>query len=116
MMIVDTNVLSEVMKPVPSERVLHWLASHPAAALYTTSITVAEVFYGIGILPDGNRRATLQAGADLMFEKYFHSRILPIDSAAARAYPSTAQQRVHTSPSRLPAAPPDGLLRGPTRR
>jgi predicted nucleic acid-binding protein len=66
MIILDTNVLSELMKPKPSARVVTWVARQPAAELFTTSITEAEIFYGIELLAKGKRREGLLAAADAM--------------------------------------------------
>ncbi len=56
MIILDTNVLSELMRPMPSTRVVAWVAKQPAAELFTTSITEAEIFYGLELLTKGKRR------------------------------------------------------------
>ena len=93
MIILDTNVLSEVMRPVPTAEVLHWLARHPASSLFTTTITQAEILYGLELLPKGKRRAALQFAVDAMFEEDFADRILPFDSDAARVFPQIAASR-----------------------
>ena len=67
MIILDTNVLSELMRPKPSARVVAWVAKQPAAELFTTSITEAEIFYGIELLGKGKRREGLLAAAEAMF-------------------------------------------------
>jgi predicted nucleic acid-binding protein len=54
--VLDTNVLSEVMRPQPSARVLEWMRAEPLASLFTTAITEAELLYGIALLPHGRRR------------------------------------------------------------
>jgi predicted nucleic acid-binding protein len=59
MIVLDTNVLSEVMKPKPSAQVLLWMAAYPRERLFITTITQAEVLYGVWILPAGKRRAAL---------------------------------------------------------
>ena len=56
MIILDTNVVSEILRPMPSATVLEWMRSEPALALFTTAITEAELLYGIALLPDGRRR------------------------------------------------------------
>jgi len=93
MIILDTNVLSETMKPVPAAEVLQWLASQPAARLFTTSISQAEILYGLEIMPKGKRRAALQTEAEAMFEEDFAGRILPFDADAARLFPHIAASR-----------------------
>jgi len=93
MIILDTNVLSEVMKPAPSARVLKWFAKEPASGLFTTTITQAEILYGIELLPKGRRRTALESAVEAMFEKDFAERILPFDSNAARVFPKIAAAR-----------------------
>jgi len=64
--ILDTNVLSELMKPAPTGNVVDWVAAQPAGSLYTTSITQAEVLHGLMLLPRGRRRGALEAAATSM--------------------------------------------------
>jgi hypothetical protein len=73
MIILDTNVLSELMRPKPSPRVVAWVARQPATELFTTSITEAEVFYGIELLTKGKRRERLLAAAEAMFAEDFRA-------------------------------------------
>ena len=63
MIILDTNVLSELMRPKPSASVLAWIARQAEAELSTTAITEAEIFYGIEVLPRGKRREHLTTAA-----------------------------------------------------
>jgi toxin FitB len=93
MIILDTNVLSEVMRPSPAARVLRWLAKHPPNELFTTTITQAEILFGIELLPSGRRRAALQSAVEAMFDVDFAGRILPFDSGAARRFPRIAAAR-----------------------
>jgi toxin FitB len=93
MIILDTNVLSEVMRPTPAPEVLRWVAAQPTSGLFTTAITQAEILYGIEILPKGKRRAALQSAVHAMFEEDFAGRILPFDSDAARLFPHIAASR-----------------------
>lgn len=86
MIICDSNILSEAMKPSPAPEVLRWLAAFPASSLLTTTITQAEILYGIKILPKGKRRAALELAAEAMFEEDFAARVLPFDSDAAREF------------------------------
>jgi len=86
--LLDTNVLSEVVKPFPSEIVLDWLAAQIPVELFTTTITLAEVLYGVESLPPGKRRTRLLEEAELMFAEDFAGRILPFDEDAARAFAS----------------------------
>ncbi len=91
--ILDTNVVSEPMLPSPSATVLTWWSRQQPGALFITSVTVAEILYGIELLPHGKRRAALLAGAELMFGKVLAGRILPFDEDAARAFPGIAASR-----------------------
>jgi predicted nucleic acid-binding protein len=93
MIVLDTNVLSEALRPKPSARVLAWLASHPRTALFTTSITEAEIHFGLELLPAGKRRSALTDAVALMFEADFPGRVLPFDSSAAREYAILAASR-----------------------
>ena len=93
MIILDTNVVSEVMRLTPAPEVLNWLAAQPAARLFTTTITQAEIFYGIELLPKSKRRLALQSAAQAMFEEDFAGRILPFDSDAANMFPHIASSR-----------------------
>ena len=93
MIILDTNVVSELMKATPAERVLGWIATQPASALYTTSITEAEILHGLALLPTGKRRNALESAAEAMLSEDFAGRILPFGSDAARAYARIAADR-----------------------
>jgi len=93
MIVVDTNVVSELMKPAPNETVSRWAAGRPSSSLYISTITQAEILLGIGLLPKGMRRSNLQSAAETMFEAVFAGRILPFDEDAARALPGIAVQR-----------------------
>ena len=86
MIIVDTNVLSEVMKVSPSPRVVEWWNSHPETELYLSSITQAEILAEIELLPKGKRRAATAQAAEAMFQEDFADRILPFDGEAAREF------------------------------
>jgi predicted nucleic acid-binding protein len=91
--VLDTNVLSELMKPRPAESVLRWMAAQPATSLYTTSITQAEILHGIMLLPSGKRRSAFEAAAEAMFKEDFGGRVLPFGSDAAHLYARIAAQR-----------------------
>ena len=93
MIILDTNVLSELMRREPSSRVVAWAAEQPVNELFTTSVTQAEIFYGIELLPGGKRRTRLLAAAEAMFAEDLRSRILPFESDAARAFSRIAARR-----------------------
>jgi len=93
MIILDTNVLSELMRPKPSARVVAWVAKQPAVELCTTSITEAEIFYGIELLGKGKRREGLLAAAEAMFTEDLGGRILGFESDSARAFSKIAAYR-----------------------
>lgn len=85
MIVVDTNVVSELMRPAPAPEVRAWAARQDSRDLYTTAITVAEVLYGIERLPAGRRRDELMAAAVGVFGR-FAEKILPFDILAAEQY------------------------------
>jgi toxin FitB len=93
MIVLDTNVLSELMKPLRSEAVLAWLSTQQVDDLFVTTITVAEVLYGIELLPKGKRRDGLERQADAMLTQDFAGRILPFDDPAARIFSMLAAGR-----------------------
>lgn len=93
MLILDTNVLSELMRPEPSEKVVEWLSEQPARNLYTTSITKAEILHGVLLLPDGRRKDAFAAAAEAMFSEDFESRLVSFDGHAAAAYARIATDR-----------------------
>ncbi|MGA8907218.1 MAG: type II toxin-antitoxin system VapC family toxin [Acidobacteriaceae bacterium] len=86
MIVLDTNVISELMRPQPEPAVLNWVAMQPRATLYTTSINRAEILFGIEALPEGRRRAALADAAAAMFDEDLAGRVLPFDAAAASRY------------------------------
>ncbi len=93
MILLDTNVISELMRAEPAQAVLDWFAQHDASDLFISAITEAELRTGVAILPEGQRRNRLQQAIDAMIDQDFQSRVLPFDSAAARAYADIAAQR-----------------------
>lgn len=93
MIILDTNVLSEFMRPRPAPAVLTWAAKYPATDLFTTAITEAEIFLGIELLSKGKRREGLRAAAEAMFAEDLAGRVLGFDSEAARVYSRIAAER-----------------------
>jgi predicted nucleic acid-binding protein len=93
MIVLDTNVLSEALRPSPSDRVLRWLAAQQPAAVSITTITQAEVLYGIEILPPGRRRLRLAAAVEKIFAEDFQGRILPFDEDAARVFAKIVADR-----------------------
>src|SRR5271165_1010886 len=92
MVIVDTNVLSELMRPSPAKIVLDWVQGHSGRDVFTTAITVAEIRYGIERLPEGRRQQTLRAAAVEIFSA-FGDKLLPFDAAAAEQYALVVSDR-----------------------
>ena len=93
MIVLDTNVLSEALKPTPAEPVLNWLAAQDPAAVFTTAITQAEVLYGVEVLPAGQRRSKLSSVIEKLFADEFRGRVLPFDEGAARLFPKLVANR-----------------------
>lgn len=93
MIVLDTTVLSEMMRPAPDATITNWVATQSAANLFVTTITQAEILHGVLLLPQGRRRDAIEVAADAMFEEDFAGRILPFSSLAARAYAEIAVAR-----------------------
>jgi hypothetical protein len=91
--LLDTNVLSELMRPSPAASVVRWIAAWPVASLFICTITEAELRYGLALTPPGRRRDALLAQASAMLAEDFAGRILPFDSPAASAYAGIAAER-----------------------
>ena len=85
MILLDTNVVSEAMKPQPHLGVRNWLDAQAAETLFLSSVTIAELMFGVGALPDGKRKDNLAAAVEGVLE-LFAARILPFDTEAARRY------------------------------
>lgn len=92
MIVVDTNVTSELMKPSPLLAVVAWVRDRSPAELYTTSITLAEIGYGIERLAEGRRKALLKAAAEEVFAA-FSSQVLAFDALAALEYAKVVSDR-----------------------
>jgi len=90
--VVDTNVVSELMRPSPSSQVREWVSARPPGELCTTAITVAEIRYGLERLPDGRRKDSLLAAATEVFAA-FSEFIHPFDADAAVWYATIVAQR-----------------------
>ena len=93
MFVLDTNVASEIMRPAPASTVMAWIAGRNAEELFLTAISEAELLYGVAIMPAGRRRAMLEDSMTRWLALGFGERILPFDSAAARAYAEIAAGR-----------------------
>jgi len=93
MIVLDTNVISELMRARPAASVLAWVNAQPALQLYTTSVTEAVIRFGIAALPRGKRRDALRAAAEAMFEHDLAGRVLPFAREAARVYADIVSAR-----------------------
>ena len=93
MVVIDTNVVSELMRPAPEPAVLAWFSRQDSADLYLSAVSEAELRAGAAILPAGRRRDRLAAEVDAVVREDFAGRVLPFDSAAARAYAAIAASR-----------------------
>ena len=106
MILLDTNVISEAMKPAPDDTVRAWLDEQAAETLYLSSVTIAELLYGIGALPAGKRKDRLTEALDGVME-LFANRILPFDITAAQRYADLAV-KARTAGKGFPT--PDGYI------
>jgi predicted nucleic acid-binding protein len=93
MIVLDTNVLSELMRPSPSTKVDAWASDQASSNLYTTAVTQAEILHGVMLMPAGKRREAIQAAAERMFAEDFADRVLSFDSQAAAMYAEIATAR-----------------------
>lgn len=91
--VLDTHVLSELMRARPAPAVSAWVNARANASLFTTSITQAEMWLGARVLRPGRRRQELEDMLKLIFDEDFGGRIYPFDSAAASAYADILSQR-----------------------
>jgi predicted nucleic acid-binding protein len=106
MILLDTNVISEAIKPAPHPGVRAWLDAQAAETLFLSSVTVAELSFGIGALPAGRRKAALAAALEGVLE-VFAGRVLAFDTAAARCYGDLAVRARAAGPG-FPT--PDGTI------
>ena len=86
MIVLDTPIISELMRDRPHTGVRSWLDERPTRELFVTAVTEAEVLTGIAFLPEGRRRRALSDAADRALSGLFGGRVLPFDSTAAQAY------------------------------
>ncbi len=93
MIVLDTNVLSEALRPVPEPLVLDWLSNQPRASLFITTVTRAEILYGFRILTDGKRRRRLWDAAMKILDEDFADQILSFDSEAADVFADIAASK-----------------------
>ncbi|MET4130839.1 type II toxin-antitoxin system VapC family toxin [Roseovarius sp. MBR-6] len=93
MIILDTNVISELLRPAPEPKVEHWLSAQDGLSIYLTSISEAELRYRLAIMGQAARRAALVDAVDRVLREDFAGRILPFDSDAAQSYATIAAAR-----------------------
>ena len=93
MVLLDTNVVSELMLASPNQDVLAWVDNQPSRELFVTAITEAEIRTGVAFLPEGARRRGLLDAVERILGGLFADRVLPFDSSAARAYADIAAAR-----------------------
>jgi predicted nucleic acid-binding protein len=91
--VLDTNVVSEAMSPRPHAGVLAWIAGQPRSELFTTSVTKAEILYGIAILPPGRRKLGFAEMAERIFNVSFAERVLAFHAGAAAHYAEVTMMR-----------------------
>lgn len=106
MILLDTNVVSEAMRPEPHPAVRNWLNEQSAETLYLSSVTLAELLFGIAALPAGKRKNTLESALDGLME-LFGDRVLSFDLDAARHY---AELAVTARTAGLGFPTPDGYI------
>lgn len=93
MIVIDTNVLSELLKREPDQNVKSWMSRQPMTSVFTTTVTQAEILYGVALLPDGKRKNKMMEAVQTLFLKRFMGRILPFDIEAAVDYAEIASLR-----------------------
>ena len=93
MIILDTNIVYELMRPSPEPRVLRWFGGQAAEDLHVTAVTMAETLHGIELIAAARRREVVRAAAEKMFESVFTDRILAFEDRAARAFSQIASSR-----------------------
>jgi predicted nucleic acid-binding protein len=91
--VLDTNVLSELLRPEPEPRVMAWLDEQPRASVFTSAVTQGEILYGIRLLPDGQRRRKLWEAAVAIFTEDFSGHVLGFDGDAAGHYAEIGASR-----------------------
>jgi predicted nucleic acid-binding protein len=104
MVLLDTSVVSEVIKPHPDTAVARWLAKQPEASVFVCAVTEAELRFGVAIMPEGRRRDALASLIEGIVGQDFVGRNLPFDSRAAMAYATLSALRRHAG---RPISTPD---------
>ncbi|MDZ4760904.1 MAG: type II toxin-antitoxin system VapC family toxin [Alphaproteobacteria bacterium] len=109
MIVLDTNVVSELMKPAPDAAVAAWLVARPDISLVTTAITVSEIMFGLHRLPEGRRKASLVDRFETLVDEGL--LVLPLDDASAR---EAGRHRAMRQAQGLPSQALDMLIAGIT--
>ena len=86
MILLDTNVISELMRPHPERAVLKWIQSYPRAELWTSSVVIAELLSGIELMTAGHKRDALRESVEGMIAEDFRGQVLSFNVAASRCY------------------------------
>ena len=113
MIILDTNVVSETMRPRPDESALRWLDSQLQTDLYVTSISISEIFFGLECMADGRRKLDLKARLQKLLARGFDGRILDFTLESARHYGAIMAARRAAG---RPLAAPDGQIAAISRQ
>lgn len=95
MIVLDTNVISELMRSAPDDRVVTWVDQYPARDVFITAVTAAELQYGVTRLPDGRRKAVLEIRVAELLAEDFESQILSFGVNAAAHYAQIVASREH---------------------
>ncbi|OGB00660.1 MAG: plasmid stability protein StbB [Burkholderiales bacterium RIFCSPHIGHO2_12_FULL_69_20] len=107
MILLDTNVVSEPLRPTPDARVIAWIDAQPLETLFLSAITVAELRAGVALLPAGRRRSGLQESLETRVLPLFAGRVLPFDLVCTQAYAALMGQ---ARASGLTIASADGYI------
>jgi predicted nucleic acid-binding protein len=110
--VLDTNVISEIMRKQPSEKVLAWLRLQPPMQVYTTIMSKAEVLYGIACLDMGRKTTQLMQAAENIYRDVFYGRVLAFDDRAAEEFATICALRKRAG-KRIEVM--DGLIAGIVR-
>jgi len=113
MILLDTNVVSELMKVQPAETVLAWLNGQSSDKLYLSAVTIGEIAYGLRVLPDGKRRSGLRERFERFVALAFDQRVLSYDESAGRIYGELMGDRKELG---RPMSVPDGQIAAIARR
>jgi hypothetical protein len=107
MILLDTNIISEMMKPIPDPNVIQWIDRQEVTQLFVSTITIAEISYGLNVLPEGNRKALLEKAFNKALLEAFTTRILAFDESAAHCYGKIMGHRKNLG---QPLGVPDGQI------